>query len=57
MIQLKFGIWESKSGLLSGSFKIFGKEFIVFVNQNETKTGSQPDYQVTIQESNKNAIE
>jgi hypothetical protein len=54
MIQLKLGVWESKSGIYSGNVKILGKEFIVFVNENEKKTGNQPDLLITVQESNKN---
>jgi uncharacterized protein (DUF736 family) len=51
MLQLKFGIWDNKSGVLSGSFTILGKEFIAFLNKNENKSGNQPDYQVTIKET------
>jgi hypothetical protein len=54
MLSLKTGLWESKSGTISGNFTVFGKEFVIFVNKNETQTGNQPEYYLTIQESNKN---
>ena len=54
MISINFGLWKSESGVLSGNIKIFGKEFICYVNQNTTKSGNQPDYQVTIKEAYKN---
>jgi hypothetical protein len=57
MLQLKTGLWESKSGTISGSFTVFGKEFVVFVNKNENSQGKQPDFNLTIQESNKRGTE
>ena len=54
MIQIKIPLWESKEGTLSGSFSIFSRKFVCFVNKNDNKTGNQPDYSVTIQESNNN---
>jgi hypothetical protein len=57
MLQLKTGLWESKSATISGSFTVFGKEFVVFMNKNENQSGNQPDYYLTIQESNKRGTE
>jgi hypothetical protein len=57
MLQLKTGLWESKSGTISGNFTVFGREFIAFVNKNENKSGNQPEFTLTIQESNKRGTE
>lgn len=56
MIQIKIPLWETKEGSLSGSFSILSRQFVCFVNKNENKKGNQPDYSVTIQESNKNEV-
>jgi hypothetical protein len=52
MLSLKFGLWQSKNGFYSGSFTIFGRKFIAFLNKNEDKSGKKPDWTINIQESN-----
>jgi hypothetical protein len=52
MLSLKFGLWQFKDGQYSGSFTIFGRKFIAFLNKNENQKGNQPDFTINIQESN-----
>ena len=52
MLKITFGLWRSKKGDLFGSFTIFGKKFVVFINEYEAKKENHPECTVTIQESN-----
>lgn len=57
MLSLRMGVWE-KDGSSSGTFKILGKRFVVFVDKNDRAQGNKnaPHFWVTIKEAPEEAI-
>ena len=53
MFKISFGLWKNDKGI-SGNFVIFGKKFIVFLEEMEHPKPNWPHYSVTIMEA-KNA--
>lgn len=51
MLTLKIGIWENEPGRSSGTFNLFGKKFMVFVDKNTNRVKStSPEFWVTVKE-------
>ena len=51
MLTLKFGVWKKDENSFSGSFKLFGTKFMVFVDKPESVNPKAPAYQITIKQS------
>jgi hypothetical protein len=59
MLKLTFGLWKNDNGTISGTFTVFGKKFICFINENESmssRSTNSPIHSITIMEA-KNATQ